>query len=688
MQNVRYLLAGVLLCLGVGVKADNIISISSAEGAPGDEVSISINLNSSDAIASLQVSIPLDENLTLVSGSGQLGSRCPEHSQKVGVNDGVLQVFVYSLSMTALSGNSGEVIKFKLKLGSQPSTINLTPSKVILTDTSGKETSGRAETGSVTVKAAKAEYSVQEVDFGQVPIRSSYNKSVTVSNTGNADLIISSMSFSDVNVFSTTTTLPLTVSPGASSQLNITYAPVERGNIERTLKVGSNSSSKLNTIKLKAQPFAVNELHVLPVSGISDEEVTISMTMNNMDDINGYQVELEMPEQLEFVSGSFVLSDRKQDHASAVSLNDGVLRIVVYSQADKPFTGNDGEIGSFKVKLKGRYSVELKPSKAVLSATINKVVENVLSEVYGGQVTISSPQVYSDSSLDFGAVPITEDAEKSFSIANYGSAPLTISRIMFDSDRFSVKESLPIIIEQRKSESLTVTYNSLEQTPVETTMWIYSNDPDQRIREVKVCGSRYAPNFLSAQVSDVFVGEELAIALSVSNYDVITGLQFDLTYPQGYEPYDDNHTLEPRAGEMTVTARKIGDRTFRYFCYYLSGGGIGTGEGKVMTLMLKPTSDTADEDSYTLSMKNIKMSTAELTDKYAGSDFETTFKAVMKGDAHYDKVINDMDVEEIANAIMGHASEYYNEKAADVNGDGVVNVADLTAVVNIILEAK
>ena len=236
---------------------------------------------------------------------------------------------------------------------------------------------------------AWADYSVTEIDFGQITIGGTYTESVTVTNAGNADLVISYLYFSDVMTFSSTTELPLTISPGDSEELNITYTPLNRGSIERMLTIFSNSISDQDKIRLKAQPYSINELHIQPVSGFYGEEVTISMTMNNMDPVSGYQVEFEMPEQLEYVEGSFVLSDRKQDHSSAVSQNDNVLRIIVYSQSDKPLTGNEGEIGSFTVKLVGHESVELKPLKAVLSATVNNVIEDVTYGVFGGLITIN-----------------------------------------------------------------------------------------------------------------------------------------------------------------------------------------------------------------------------------------------------------------------------------------------------------
>ena len=682
------LLLLVLLCFGLATRASNIVTVSMTEGTPGEEVTVSIGLTNTDAVSGLQVSIPLDESLTLVEGSGQQGSRCPGHSLTVGVKDGVLNVLIFSLSLSAISGNSGEVATFRLKLGNQPQTISLTPSMTKLTDGSGNTLESTATGGSVTTRCAKAQYSTMEVDFGEVPIRSTYEKTVTVTNVGNADLTVTDLVFSDVNVFSTTTAFPFTVAPGASRQVNITYAPVERGSISRTLKVECNSTSKLNTIKLKAQPFAVNELHVQPASGISDEEVTVTMTMNNMDDISGYQVEFTLPDQLEYVDGSFALSDRKQDHVSMATLNGSTLRIIVYSQSDKPLTGHDGDIGSFRVKLVGRNSTMLTPTKAVLSATINNKVENVLSEMYGGQITIRSPRINTAGTLDFGAVSVTEACEKTFAIRNNGSAPLTVSRIVFNNENLSVKESLPLTIAANSSQNITVVYSSMEQTSFSATMQIYNNDPDLRLREVTVTGSRFAPNFLDVTTADVYSEEQLAIDVSINTYDPINGLQFDLVYPgQYYSTFDDNYQLEARAEGMTVTARQIDSNTLRYFCYFLSGSGIAAGEGKIMTILLKPTSGEVPEGNYSVSIKDIVLGTGEMADKYAGTDVQSSFrvKTLLFGDVNADGKVNVADITVIANHILNLPNNTFVEAAADLNGDGKVNVADITCLANLIL---
>ena len=635
-MNKKCLLYIVLfLCFGIVAQAENTITISSVEGAPGDEVTVSVSLTNTDAVSSLQVSIPLDENLTLVSGSGQKSERCTSsHSVIVGVKEGVLNVFVYSVSMAELTGNDGVVASFKVKLGNQPATISMTPSNMVLTSSSGQQLDASATAGSVTIRCAKAQYSSTEVDFGRVPIRDTYSRTVTVTNVGNADLTITGLTFSDVNVFSSTTmaSLPLTIVPGGSAQLNITYKPAERGNITRTLKVTCNSVSKLNTITLKAQPFAVNELHIQPASGNSDEEVTVSMTMNNMDAIVGWQVEFTLPEQLEYVANSFVLSDRHQDHQSVASLNGNVLRIFAFSNYDTALTGDDGEIGSFKVKLVGRNGVKLTPTNTVLTATINGVIDNVVSAVYGGQITIKSPRINCNSTLDFGAVSVTEPCEKTFTIRNNGNAPLTISRVTFNNEHMSIKEELPIVVANGGNSNLTVVYNSVEQTSFEGTMNIYSNDPDLRLKTVSVKGSRFAPNYMSVSAADVFPKENLSIDIALNTYDAIVGLQFDVVYPgQYYSTFENNYTLEPRAAGMTATVRQIDTNTLRFFCFFLSDTGIAPGEGKIMSLLLNPKTDGVPVGSYTIKLKDIKFSTANMTEKYAGTDTQCTF--VVKSDA-------------------------------------------------------
>ena len=319
------------------------------------------------------------------------------------------------------------------------------------------------------------------------------------------------------------------------------------------------------------------------------------------------------------------MSDRKQDHVATASIDNKMLRILAYSPTDKALTGNDGEIGSFKVKLVGRYGTTLTPTKTVLSATISSKVENVVSAVYGGEITIQSPTISCNEALNFGAVPVTEACEKAFTISNYGSAPLTVSRIVFNNEAMSIKESLPIVIQPWENSQVTVVYSSVEQTSFGATMHIYSNDPDLRMKEVSVSGSRFAPNYMALSIPDVSTTRNLSIDISLDNYDAITGVQFDVQYPAQYESFDGNISVSGRATGMTATVLQIDDHTLRCFCYSMAGGSIAAGTGKVMTLSLKPVGDSVPTGSYRVSVNNVKLGTSEMADKYAGANLQTSF---------------------------------------------------------------
>ena len=695
MKDRILLLVAVLMGV-LASRAENVVSLSSVRGAPNEEVTVSVSLQNSDAVAALQISIPLDESLTLVEGSATLGSRASAHQATVGVKDGVLNMMVYSLSMTALSGTTGEVVRFKLKLGKDPKDITLTPSKTMLTQSNGQAISGTSQNGEVSIRTAKAQYNTMSVDFGHVPIRDTYTQTVSVTNVGNEPLTITALSFSDVNVFSSTTSFPLTIAAGDTKELNVTYKPTERGSVERTMQVVCNNISKLNTITLKADPFAVNELHVQDAEGVSDEEATIRLAMNNMDAVTGFQFEFDLPDELRYVEGSFTLSNRKADHTLLATLNGGVLRAICYSSSNAAFTGNDGEIASFKVKLNGRNSTSLEVQKAVLTAQIKNVTTDVLSAHYGGYVNISSPYIIASSSMDFGAVSVTDVCEKTFTVSNYGSAPLTVSRIVFDNENMTVKETMPFVVPANESKDVTVVYGSVEQKPFDATMQIYCNDPEQRLWNVEVTGSRFAPNYITFDVQDVLKDRDLLVKVNLDNYDVINGLQFDVKVPTVavgnkkvalFCPKAEGVTLTRRSTGMTVDVRQVDDGTFRYFCYFISENGMSEGHGIIMSIALEP-SDALTEGNYQLLFSEIKLGTSTLANKYAGESHLTqNFQVcdVMLGDVNGDGSVNVTDVGMVIDNILEKTPANFLLSAADVNGDNQVNVTDVGLIINIIL---
>lgn len=675
-----------LLCFGLGARADNVLTITGGNGAPDEEVTVSFALSNSDAITAIQLQIPLDEELELVSNSLVKSARLANHDASASVSNGVLNVMVYSLQMNTIAAGSGELFALKLRMGSQPKNIELTPSTLTLTGSSGA-VEATSQAGTVSIRCAKAQYSTMAVDYGAVPILSSYQQTVTVTNIGNEPLEVTALTFSDATTFSSTTTLPFTVPAGSSAPINVTYAPTVRGAITENVKVTCNSVSKLNTIQLAAQPFAVNELHVDNTSGVSDSEVEVVLRMNNMDPIIGFQTVFTLPEALEYVDDSFELNaDRKDDHVASASLDGTTLTIISYSIGGNAFKANDGVLGSFRVKLVGRYGVTLTPTVAQLSAIIDNASTDVLSAKYGGYINIQSPQLNCNNSLAFGRVPVTDDVERTYTIRNYGSAPLTISRIVFGDEDYSIDEELPFTINTNSNRTITVTKAEKPEGDFATTMNIYCNDPGLRMKSVNVSGNIYAPNFLTVTADDAYQGDGITLHVSMDNYDAIGGFQFDIEVPEDYTLTSSNVIKTTRGSGFSVNSSRIDETTLRVVAYLMNGA-IEPGSGELMALRITPTSEQST-GHYSVRVKNLKMGTTNLDNRYAGASTQQPYYDVMTvvpGDANLDGSVSVVDVINAINEILQNPQTTFSKTAVDLNGDGEISVVDVIGIIDIIL---
>ena len=626
---IKPLLLVCIMVLSVAVRAaaDNTVSIGTVAGKPGDTVELQIGLANTNNVSSVQVSIPIDARLALVENSAKATDRTSGHNVTAGVKDGKLNLFVYSLSMGDIAPGEGTIATVRLKLGNEPSDLVLSADKVVLTDHNGSALPHATATdGRATISCAKAEYSSRLIEYGRVPIRSSYQQTVSVSNVGNAPLVVSGVEFSAAE-FSCAESFPAEIAAGSSKVFTLTYAPMERGGITEEAKFITNSVYKLNTVKLKALPFAVNELHVENVSGVADSTVTVSLRMNNMDAITGFQFDFNLPEQLEYVNGSFTLSGRKADHQLTASMKGRTLRALAFSLSDTPFSGNDGEIATFKVKLNGRYGTSLEAQKAMLTANIKGKETDVLSDKYAGYVNILSPRMSTTDGISMGRTPITQEAKATFRINNYGSAPLRIERVVVSSDHMKVDSQLPIVIDSRKSTDVDVVWDGVAEGDYNELLQLYTNDPDQRLHNIKVTGNRYSPNYLTLSSADVEPGDTMKLHIALSNNDIVNGLQFDLKYDKKCFELLDKNVWSERANGYSMTTRDMDNGQVRCFCYSLGGNEIAQGEGNVMTVLFAVKKD-ATIGSYAFKVGNVLLSTPGLVNKYSGAGNDVTIKVV------------------------------------------------------------
>lgn len=641
----------------------NTVTLSDIIGNPGEEVSVKVNLTSTEDIFALQFNANLGEGTTTIDGSAKTIGRASELSASCGTKDGETTLMVYSLDMSPIVAGSGEIAEFSILLGNSPGI--LTPQITVkASDSTGREIDCSTSGLSITINGATAEYPSGWVyDYGKVPINNTYLMEIPVENTGSSPLIINSIKFSSEELVCNSE-LPFTIEGGKTKKIEIGYFPRKRGNFSETATIESNSSTTDNVLRLLAAPYAVNEIRIGNVSGESDSEIEIPISVDNMDDILGFSLEFQLPSSLEYIEDSFKLSDRAQDHSVASSFNSGKLSVTAFSLSNTPFTGNNGVIGSFKVRLNGKNSVTLKPSKGVLTAIIDEKVTDVTSAIYSGTISIFYPSLsLSSQNVSLGRTPVSEEASTTLTIRNYGSSSLIIERIESELDNIHFNVNFPLTIEKSQNTILTITHTGNEEGKFEGMFKIYSNDPSQRLVNVKMTGEKYSPNFLSMEIYPVDKPSgETMVQVLLDNWEPVGGIQFDMIIPEGFEPI--NATSDVRAEGFSISSRRIDENTVRYLCYSLSGDFISQGQGGIFNLTYGFSEETLP-GNYIFTLQNVKISDSSGQNRSSMIEDENAILIIVESFPVTEIIIDRIDRELEVNETVALSVTVLPENATD-----------------------
>lgn len=672
--------------MAVGVwltaQAVNTVSLTSGQGHPGDEVEVAVNLSNTDEVTALEILVPLGDMLRYVDGSAIFNAeRSNGHTLTASAKDGKLSICVYSLSLAPIKGTDGELCRFKVKLGREPADYDLVP-EVVLGDKDGNAVSCSVNKGVVTLLSPKIEITTPILAYGRVPIRSSYTKTLTIRNAGNEPLEVSDIAFDSNDLSASPATC--TIAAGATKDVVVTYAPMQRGDVTKNVTITSNAiNPKVGKAVVTAQPYSVNELHVLRTEGISDGEATVVLKMNNMEPIAGAQCSFKMPKELVYVDGSASagVMCANTDHTALGSFQGDVLTLMLYSATNAEIPEGNGELMTFRVRLDGKSgSYRLNPADVVLS---NVAMENMVSATSGNYVAIKSPAYSALTTLDMGETPVTEKKTCFYSIYNSGSTDLVISKVAFLAEGYSVEEEFPITIEPKKSKSINVSYTPSKEGEYRTTMQVYTNDPVNRMFSVNVSVKVYEPNEIKCEGKNTKNGYRFTFGLE--NYTEIVAVQMNLEWLPGMSTSTLQLVPTERLKNHSHLVTELGSGTYQVLIYSMSNTPIEGNEGALFSLDFTASDGTEYRDTE-LQVTDIVLSNAK-GKNYASEvnvSIQATFDTLL-GDVNGDGLVNIADAIGLVNYILGKAAFEVEELAADANEDGILNITDAIAIVNLIL---
>lgn len=603
------------------ISASNSLSLPVLSGMPNDTLTVSVQFDCADAVTAIEIALPLRPYIQYVGASAVLNAaRANGHTLYAQSVRDTLFVQIYSLSLSTLQVQSGELFSFRLALRNEPQVLTLLP-RVVAVNAQGQRLPVSVVPGQITTLAPKIAILTPTIDYGHHPIRQTYTQTLSVRNIGTSPLTIDSLSLpADLFAYDGKAR---TVAAGTVADIPIRYTPVQRGAYSGIVKIHSNATNAALRVNSEAtiiaDPFSVNELHVGAASGIADSLVTIPLTMNNMEPIVAMQCAFRLPQELLFDAGSFsVNANRTNGHIALSSVHGDTLSLYIYSPTNRPLLSDDGEVASFRLRLNGNSGTYyLTPIDVILS---NATSENMVSSTSRGSVRIQSPRLDCDNRLAFADAPITDTAYTALAVRNYGDAPLVIERATFLAEGYSVADTLPVSVSPWGETTLTVAYQPEAEGNFSTMMNLYTNDPTARLKSIALSGHIYEPNSLSVEGQSRQGDNAYTLSVSLSNYTDIVAAQFDVHWIGTMATSQAQCTPSPRLQQHNCSVSPIGDSDYRVLVYSMANTSISGHDGELLQLLFTPQeSGTADYCGTTLTIDNIVLSNARGENKQSQS---------------------------------------------------------------------
>jgi hypothetical protein len=602
-QLVKIVFITVLFTFSIArVWSANIIRTVSVSVNTGSECVIQVQVDNTDAFVAFQADIPIPAGFSYIAESAQLvPARSSGHTLSASLLGSTLRLIAYSGSNTAFSGNSGTLITFSVKAGTVPGNYSMTLNNTLLGNSQSQSLAHSIQNGLVTVLGPNFRGSATTLDFGRVALTTNGTQYVNIQNTGNQNLVVSGITFTDAQ-FTSPESGGFTLTSGQTRQVSVKFAPTVKGTYSKQMKILSNDPDTPEAIvALKSVGFAVNELRTVNMVAASGTNKMLEFTLNNMEPFTGLQFDIKLTSPMKYIGGSAVLS-RQQDHSvQADTINSNTLRVVAFSASGKNFTGTNGKIVSLDFALKGvagNYPVQI--SNVIIANTEG---ENILSASYNGTLQITSPDIHAVNQLNFGDVSVLSEGNQTLRIYNYGQEQLTVSQLMFSSDYFKSTQSLPFSVAPSGYYDLPVRFVKTIKGISNGTLKIISNDADENPFTVQLSGNAYVPNHIIAGSYSVMQGNKVDVQVEVNNKEPFVAFQFDLDFPEGLTPDLNGIALTSRKVDHLFASTLISERKLRVIAW--SGGQKSfTGETGLVIKIPFQTSLAMPVGNYQLTLSN------------------------------------------------------------------------------------
>lgn len=182
----------------------------------------------------------------------------------------------------------------------------------------------------------------------------------------------------------------------------------------------------------------------------------------------------------------------------------------------------------------------------------------------------------------------------------------------------------------------------------------------------------------------IAAGETRNVSILLDNEDVYTAFQSDLFLPEGLSASNFAMTSRKHSNH-TFSATERPDGGYRLLCYSLSIRSFSDNSGALVTFDITANDDFSGPATIALcgtlftTITGVEVSFA---DEVCIVTLPTT---VLKGDVDGDGVVNITDVTVLIDYLLSGHADGINISNADVEEDGSINITDVTVLIDLLL---
>ena len=413
-----------------------------------------------------------------------------------------------------------------------------------------------------------------DLNFGNVQVGTTSTKTLTISNTGNSTLTVTSISYPAG--FSGNWSGP--ISAGSSHDVLVTFSPTQAITYSGNLTVSSDKTSGTNTKSVSGTGTSTPTIGIVQLSSPSNGATlppgNITFSWNSVSNATKYQFILYNSQ------GQVALDATKSNTSLIVTL--GAEETITWKVRAGDNSGNWGAWSS-------TWSLTLKSTARIIRL---------------------------EGDLNFGDVQVGDSAQRNLTIYNDGNSTLTVSSISYPTG-FSGNWSGPI--SAGGSQNVTVTFSPTQAITYNGTLTVNS-DKTSGTNTKSVSGTGVPTTYplanleLTPSNQSVTVGNQATINVEVEEVTNLRGANITLNFDASKLQYvsSTNGGFIPSA---TLLEQSIDNIYGSVILDIASLTGFASGTGTIITVAFEriATGNT-----------NITFGTTELRDKYNNTIVHTT----------------------------------------------------------------